>query len=47
MLVELDDVTRELDGLDFQLNEDVRCPVSEGHEHQGPSTTTQLLGIRS
>jgi SAM-dependent methyltransferase len=46
MLVELDDATQELDGLDFHLSQDARRYVSEGREHHGPSATTQLLGAR-
>ena len=47
MLVELDDATRELEGLDLHLSQDVRRYVSEGREHHGPSATTQLLGVRT
>ena len=46
MLVTVDDARRELDGLDLQLLQEVRRDVSEGREHEGPSSTVQILATR-
>ena len=46
VLVRLDDVEAEIDGLDLQLDQEVRRHISEGREHRGLSATTQLLAAK-
>jgi len=45
MLMSPTSMREELPGLDFELCQEVERDVSEGRDHNGPSTTTQVLAF--
>jgi NAD(P)H-dependent FMN reductase/SAM-dependent methyltransferase len=46
LLIDTETARRELEGLELELCQEVQRPVSEGRDHNGPSTTTQVLAVR-
>ena len=46
LLVTLDDLRRDLAGLDLVIARDVDRPIHEGRYHDGPSAVVQVLGLR-
>ena len=47
LLATLEDLRRDLDGLQFELAQEVECDIHEGRYHQGQSAVVQILGIKT
>ena len=45
-MMEANELRSELTGLRLELCQEVQRNVAEGRYHNGPSTTTQLLGFK-
>lgn len=47
LLASLEDLRQDLDGLRFEVAQEIEREIYEGHHHQGYSAVVQILGLKS